>query len=125
MPTMIDVTCPKCGRRIGWCGSMANRPACPACGHRPRQADLDAVEAKMQEIRDRAATHPRDAKGDTLRRQRLDAGLTLRKAAELLGISAKSLSDLESGRAEPMLALAADMARVYGIETEEPEGATQ
>lgn len=112
MSAMIDVTCPHCSRRHGWCGTMANRPACPACGYRPAQADLDAVDAKMEAARALMAAQPRGMH----REQRLDAGLTLRRAAQLLECGAAYLSDIEAGRTQPSPEMAADMARVYAIE---------
>lgn len=114
MTAMIDATCPKCRRRIGWCGTMSNRPACPRCGHRPPQPELDAAEAEMQAIEERLLTHPKDASGDMRRQQRVDAGLTLRQAAKLLGMTAQHLSDTENGRAEPSLELLEKMKDVYG-----------
>ena len=115
MSAMIDATCSKCGRRIGWYGTIADRPACPRCGHRPPRAELDAAEAEMQAFRDRLATHPRNADADTRRQQRLDAGLTLRQAAKLLNTTPTNLSAIEQGTAIPSTEMADRMAEVYGM----------
>ena len=42
MPGFIDARCPNCDAKIGWMGRMVDRPACPKCGHRPPQAELEA-----------------------------------------------------------------------------------
>lgn len=114
MTAMIDASCPKCGRRFGWCGTMANRPACPRCGHRPPQEELEAAEAEMKAMEEQLLTHPRDAGGAMLRKQRVGAGLTLHQASGLLGLSAVELSRIERGLVRPSEELAAKMADVYG-----------
>jgi len=83
---IIDAQC-KCGKRLGWSGTMRNRPACPACGHRPPQAELDAAADQMDAVRERLRTYPGNASAGMRRQQRVDAGLTLRQAAKLLGIA--------------------------------------
>lgn len=57
----IDAECVKCKAHIGWVGTMANKPACPDCGHREPQAELDAAEKRMREYLDRIHAQ-RDAK---------------------------------------------------------------
>lgn len=109
MSGMFDAQC-KCGKRFGWAGSVKCRPACPACGYRPDQADLDATEKAMEEMRQLLASRPEAA---NCRKQRISAGLTLRQAASLLHVSAKELSDCEAGRQAIGEELKADMARVY------------
>lgn len=43
-----DATCPKCGKKISWIGSLANRPPCPRCGH---QIPLEDLQRDEEEIR--------------------------------------------------------------------------
>ena len=31
----FDASCPNCQTRIGWYGTLAERPACPYCSYRP------------------------------------------------------------------------------------------
>jgi hypothetical protein len=112
MPAMIDARCEKCGKWIGWCGSAANRPACPKCGHRPDQADLDAADAEMKKFEELLASRPN---ASVCRQQRVAAGLTLGQAAKLLGMEAKDLSDVESGRRPLGDTLRDMMAQCYGV----------
>lgn len=115
MTAMIDASCPKCGRRFGWCGSMSNRPACPKCGHRPPQEELDSAEAEMEAMEKLILTRPRDASIEMRRQQRVAAGLTLRQAAKLLGMTPADLSAVEQGRMEPAPELLEKMSEVYGV----------
>lgn len=50
MSAFMDATCPNCGRRVGWLGSAKNRPRC-VCGHRPPDAELEASDRKLDELR--------------------------------------------------------------------------
>jgi hypothetical protein len=43
---MIDVRCPACRHRYGYCGTIAGRPACPQCGHQVPREDLEADQAR-------------------------------------------------------------------------------
>lgn len=110
MSGFIDATC-KCGKRIGWCGGMGDRPACPKCGYRPPQAELDASETEMQAMMDRLFAEPREA----CQQQRKDAGLTLRNAAKLLGLTPHELSNYEWGREPLPDAVAEKMREAYGL----------
>src|ERR1700737_4030596 len=101
MAAMIDVSCPKCNKRFGWGGDMVDRPPCPKCGYRPPQSELEAADKEMEAFALRLLTHPKNADLATRRQQRVDAGLTLRQAAKLLGVTPSTLSDVEWGRAEP------------------------
>ena len=38
-----DATCPKCKKRFGWRGSMADKPACPKCRY------LDPPDPEVEE----------------------------------------------------------------------------
>jgi predicted nucleic-acid-binding Zn-ribbon protein len=58
MPSMIDASCPKCGKRFGWTGSMVNKPACPKCGYRDSQEDLAAADAAMKTFEELLASRP-------------------------------------------------------------------
>ena len=115
MPAMIDAQCPKCGRRFGWFGRMANRPACPRCGNRPPQEELDKADAEMAAFEQRLLTHPKDADAEMRRQQRIDAGLTLRQAAKLLGMTPTDLSAIEQGNAIPPSETCDKMAEIYGV----------
>jgi DNA-binding XRE family transcriptional regulator len=90
-------------------------PACPKCGHRLPQADLDAAEAEMKAFRELLWTHTRNADAKMRRQQRVDAGLTLRQAAKLLGISPTDLTAIEMGREEPTPEMLELMAKTYGV----------
>jgi DNA-binding XRE family transcriptional regulator len=122
---MIDATCPKCGRRIGWSGKMVDRPKCRRCGHRPPESELAAADLEMEEFEKRLAA----LDVPQLRQHRVDAGLTLRQASRLLGISPTELSAYEQGTAEPSAATARQMAEVYGVgvppEPPSPDSACQ
>ena len=121
MPAMIDVQCPKCNRRFGWYGTMANRPPCPRCQYRPPQEELDAADARMEAFHERLRTNPLAASAEVRRQQRLDAGLGLRQAAKLLGVHPVELSQIERGEKEPSAELAGRMVEVYGLDVEEPK----
>jgi uncharacterized protein (DUF983 family) len=43
-----DARCPKCNRRIGWTGSLKNRPPCPGCGYQIPLEELQAAEDEMR-----------------------------------------------------------------------------
>lgn len=119
MSSTIDATCPKCGKRIGWCGEMGDRPACPKCGHRPPQAELDAAQAEMDAAlaeMDRPFAETRQA----CLLQRKDARLSVRQAAKLLGIAPGQLSDYEWGRKPLPDAVADKMRAIYGLDPKEP-----
>ena len=47
MGVFYDARCTACGAKIGWFGTMRTMPACPKCGQRPAQADLDAADEKL------------------------------------------------------------------------------
>src|SRR6185312_11599853 len=115
MNAMIDARCSKCRAHIGWYGTMASMPVCSKCGHRPPQAELDAVAARMEEQRQRLATSPLRASADMKRQQRVDAGLTLRQAAKLLGVPAVYLASVERGDVAPTPEECQKMAEVYDI----------
>jgi len=107
----FDVVC-TCGRRIGWCGAYADRPACPHCGKRPTQADLDAAEARLDAARARALAG--DETGTRWREKRLAIPMTLVDAARRLDLTGIELSRIERGEVEPDAALAAKMEVLYG-----------
>ena len=115
MNAMIDVSCPKCGRRFGWCGEMINRPPCPRCGHQLPREELEKADAEMKAMQEMLLTHPRDASADMRRKQRIAAGLTLMQAAKLLGLSMTELSRIERGVMLPDETLLAKMSEVYGV----------
>lgn len=55
MPSFIDVSCPKCGRKHGWFGELKDRPACPGCKHQvPYSAEDEKHFEDMENLlRDR------------------------------------------------------------------------
>lgn len=59
--------------------------------------------------------------GEQLRQARLDAGLTLRQASELLDIKASTLSSIEMQMQRPSPGTLETMNRVYGIGEKKPE----
>ena len=113
-PAMIDVSCPKCGRKFGWFGTMKDRPPCPRCQHQLPQAELDEAELRMADLRRRIDTHPKDAKDRDLMEMRKLAGLTLRQAAAQLGIAPSELSDYEWCRKPLPPEMAEKMSETYG-----------
>lgn len=116
-----DATCPKCKSHIGWFGRLTDRPACK-CGHQIPRAELDQAESKMEEFRTLMATSPHKADGETLRKQRLAAGLTLGQAVKVLGVSGLTLAGLsrvEQGVEKPSERLASAMAKAYGLDAGE------
>lgn len=117
MVCMIDVQCP-CGKRFGWSGRFRDRPPCPRCGKRPSQESLEETDRKMDHDRQLFETNPQRATLEQLREQRVKAGLGLRQAAKVLGISAVLLSDVENGRTHLVPDLAMAMAKAYGIEAQ-------
>lgn len=107
---MIDATCPKCKKRIGWAGKMVHRPACPRCGHRPPEAELKAADDEMAEMERLVLSR---SNAHLCRRQRMSAGLTMTQAADRLGLTVVQLSRYERG-AEPLPEdLAVRMAELY------------
>jgi ribosome-binding protein aMBF1 (putative translation factor) len=112
VPVFIDVLCPKCRRRFGWQGRMVDRPPCPRCGHQAPKVDLEAADARMDADRALIASRP---EASIVGRQRVIAGLTLRQAAKLLGLTPSELSDLENGRHALTPELVDKMAAIYGV----------
>ncbi len=112
---MLDATCPKCNRRIGWYGTVLDRPACRHCGHQIDRAALQADHDQVAEFRRLLALAPHQASGTDLRAQRIAAGLTLRQAALRLQISGLDLSRIESGIDRPDEKLATRMGNVYDV----------
>src|SRR5260221_14357842 len=112
---MIDVACPQCGRKFGWCGTFAQRPYCPSCRHRPPQTELDAVDAHMEADRVRRETDPLCASGAVLRQQRLDAGLGLRQAGKVMGMFPSDLSAVEQGNMACSEWMAERMREAYDV----------
>src|SRR4051812_12744156 len=96
MIAFYDACCPGCGRKIGWLGELKDRPAC-RCGRRPDQAELEAADRKMDEMKELLLARPT---AEVCRRQRIVAGLSLGQAAKLLGLTRLRLADYENGRAE-------------------------
>lgn len=45
-------------------GRMADRPACPNCGHQIDLAEIESVEAEMQKFRDQLAQEKDDDEPD-------------------------------------------------------------
>lgn len=118
MRAFIDATCPKCKRHIGWYGDAKDRPAC-ACGHQVPREQLEGDAAKLDDFRRLLATSPHKADGETLRKQRLAAGLTLGQAVKVLGVQGLTLSGLsavEQGLEKPSRILAAAMVEAYGLD---------
>jgi DNA-binding transcriptional regulator YiaG len=118
MPSFFDATCGKCGRRFGWCGEFADKPACPRCGYdhsRPKDKASDAKDAET--IRKTMAylkLHPRDATPAQLIEMRRLSGLTFGQAARRLGCGHEALMDIEDGKAALPADLAGKMAELYG-----------
>lgn len=90
------------------------REALAGSGANPGSA-TDSDEGALGELL--AAVGPR------LRAVRLDRGLTLEQVGESTGISASTLSRLESGRRRPTLELLLPLARAYRVQLDELVGA--
>jgi hypothetical protein len=43
----FDASCEKCGKRIGWCGKLKDRPPCPRCGKVVETIVLSADEKRL------------------------------------------------------------------------------
>ena len=110
----MDATCPKCKRRIGWHGTVLDRPAC-ACGHQIDKAELQADHDKVAEFRRLLLLSPHQASGSDLRKQRIAAGLTLRQACQRLALTGADLTEIEQGLTKPDEALATRMGNLYGM----------
>jgi DNA-binding XRE family transcriptional regulator len=110
----IDVRCKKCGHRFGFQGDMTKQPPCPKCGHQESAEWLARVQAGLDEDHRLMLLHPSKATADELRRQRVLVGLTLHQAASFAGIPAKTISDIENGRATPTPAEARELSKAYG-----------
>lgn len=96
MSAFNDASCPKCSKRFGWRGQLTDRPACPGCGHRipqeqleAEQLELDRVEQQMlaEMIRDReSGAGDRQRLVDAADPERLKRRLEgARQARELMG----------------------------------------
>lgn len=113
--SMIDASCPKCGKRFGWSGSMIDRPPCPRCGHQLPKEELEAADAAMDAFEERLCElRAANPDYDKWRSARVAAGLTLRQAAKILEVDPVTLSDIERGENKPSEALAARMLNCYG-----------
>ncbi len=119
---MIDATCSCCDTHIGWYGTMRNRPACRKCGYRPSQESLDATADKIDDLRRLESLSPHKASGEELRQQRINAWLSLRQAATLIGITPSNLSSWEMGRYAMPEDMSAKVAKIYGIEPKPEAG---
>lgn len=118
MPTdacgMIDVSCPKCRRRFGWAGRVVDRPPCPRCGFMPARADLEHDQQQLNDFRELLSELQTANPGwDKWQKARVAAGLTLRQASELIGMSAADLSAVERGEVKPSDEAAARMRQLY------------
>jgi len=47
----FDGHCTKCGARIGWAGTVADRPPCHACGFQQDPKELAAAQKAMDDAR--------------------------------------------------------------------------
>lgn len=112
MPGFFDASCPKCGKRFGWSGEITNRPPCPRCGHQIDMAALEADQKEMEAFRDLLLSKPT---AELCGKQRVAAGLSLRTAAKLLGVTPSLLSDIENGRTELSAEMAQKMASMYDV----------
>lgn len=57
---LMDGTCPKCDARIGWAGSVADRPPCHRCGHQIAAELLEADDRALAEARERVLARVRE-----------------------------------------------------------------
>lgn len=112
MSGFFDVQC-RCGRRFGWCGEWSDRPACPHCGFRPPQDELDAIQMKLDAARERALADDRDGLQNPWRQMRRARSMTLHAAAVALKISCTELSSIERGEAEPVVELIRCLRALY------------
>ncbi len=51
MIAFIDGRCAKCNARIGWSGTLRDKPPCHKCKHKPTEAELkelEEVERKLE-----------------------------------------------------------------------------
>ncbi len=58
MSSFNDATCPKCGKRIGWVGNLRDKPACPKCGFRDSQEELERVDKMLEEMEQKMLGNP-------------------------------------------------------------------
>lgn len=111
---MIDASCLKCRRRFGWAGRVVDRPPCPRCGFMPARADLEHDQQQLNDFRELLSELQTANPGwDKWQRARVAAGLTLRQAAELIGLSPTDLSAIERGESKPTADTASAMRQVY------------
>lgn len=58
MPSMFDLTCPKCRRRYGFAWErLAEAPPCPRCGAAPDRAALAKAKKEIIEEMRRRKSH--------------------------------------------------------------------
>lgn len=50
----MEVTCKKCGGKIGWNGTILDRPACPKCKYRPTEEERKLAQERFDNIMKRA-----------------------------------------------------------------------
>jgi len=115
----FDARCPSCGARYGWYGTADAAPhSCRSCGYDLKaQREAHAQDAaSIGEMMERRSTPANQCDGEKLRAKRIDAGLTLRQAANLLDTTMTRLSHIEQGRATANDVLTRRMDRVYGGE---------
>jgi DNA-binding transcriptional regulator YiaG len=110
---MMDATCP-CGKRIGWYGSAADRPACPRCGHQVPKEELAALDAKLDEMRRLCDLHPKDASPADLAAMRKMAGLSIGQVAKLLDLYDRiEPVEWEAGRRRPSAEQCDRLSEIY------------
>lgn len=114
MPAMMDATCPKCNRRVGWAGEVTDRPPCHRCGHQVTRQELEADRAKFAEMRRLFDLHPSDATPAELIAMRKMAGLSRGQAAKLVGVPIAHVIRWENGTGKPTMPEANKLAEVYG-----------
>lgn len=113
----FDASCRKCKRRIGWTGKVTDQPPCPTCGTEPDRAQLKADQDEIESFQKLLAEmKKKNPAFVTWQPARVKAGLTLRQAAELLGITPSDLSAFENGRYIPTAEQITAMGKLYSGE---------
>lgn len=115
MNAFFDASCRKCGAHIGWNGDPRAMPNCHKCGAAPDQRAVESDAKAIEDFRELMAERPLSATHPRLRKMRLASGLTLRKAAELLGLTGTDLTSIENGERPLTPELSSKMVDVYGM----------
>ena len=120
MRGFFDASCSKCGRHIGWCGGILDKPPCGSCGHHDK-VDSDSLE-KIAQL-DRLYAVGYKATNFDLKEMRELSGLSQGQLAQrLVGANVASMVDrVELGKSTLRSSLIRRWVDLCGFGEKEPD----